>query len=323
MKTAPYRTSDPGRSSLRPFRSAACAAWLLLAPTAALAVDYTYVKVGVPSQTGSSAMAMDSKGRVATTSLIRSFLFADNFFANHLEITNVNVATSTPGMVAQGLNDLGEVVGRFRTNGAPANQTRGFIRRAAGTFEPFDFPGVASTSISEINNRGGMVGETRSDLTSFGLIRGFALTNGRREFFPVLGGVRALLIGGSPENDVESKRQARVNRRSRFCAVGKSVNEPSLAASFCLEGSAIQAAHNADKLIQRERRFQPSHVQHSVRGADGRRQRRIHAFRFVKVALKSIDDRAVALACGIQLFIIVLRGSGGGREAREIETLLF
>ena len=142
------------------------------------AVDYTYVKVGNPAQTGSSALAMDNSGRVATTSLIRSYLFADNFFANYVEITNVNIATTTPGMVAQGLNDVGELVGRFRTNGAPANQTRGFIRRANGTFEPFDYPGVASTSISEINNHGHLVGETRSDLTSFGLIRGFVHTNG-------------------------------------------------------------------------------------------------------------------------------------------------
>ena len=157
--------------------------WLCLLLCAAgaqsvLAADYTYVKVGNPAQTGSSALAMDNNGRVATTSLIRSYLFADNFFANYVEITNVNIATSTPGLVAQGLNDAGELVGRFRTNGAPANQTRGFIRRADGTFEPFDYPGVASTSVSEINNHGNLVGETRSDLTSFGLIRGFVHTNG-------------------------------------------------------------------------------------------------------------------------------------------------
>ncbi len=142
------------------------------------AADYTYVKVGVPAQTGSSALAMDNNGRVATTSLVRSYLFADNFFANYVEITNVNIATTTPGLVAQGLNDAGDLVGRFRTNGAPANQTRGFIRRADGTFTPFDYPGVASTSISEINNHGHLVGETRSDLTAFGLIRGFVQTNG-------------------------------------------------------------------------------------------------------------------------------------------------
>ena len=155
--------------------------WLLALATFAStagAADYTYVKVGNPAQTGSSALAMDNNGRVATTSLIRSYLFADNFFANFVEITNVNIAISTPGLVAQGLNDAGELVGRFRTNGAPANQTRGFIRRAEGTFEPFDYPGMASTSISEINNHGHLVGETRSDLTAFGLIRGFVHTNG-------------------------------------------------------------------------------------------------------------------------------------------------
>jgi surface-anchored protein len=180
--------TDPGSPGIvRPqtstVRTSAYRAWLGLAVGLALAgsahaAEFTYVKVGNPVQTGSSVQAMDNRGRVATTSLIRSFLFADNFFVNYVEITNVNVATSTPGMVAQGLNDLGEVVGRFRTNGAPANQTRGFIRRADGTLEPFDYPGVASTSISEINNHGHLVGETRSDLTSFGLIRGFVHTNG-------------------------------------------------------------------------------------------------------------------------------------------------
>ncbi|MBL9170966.1 MAG: choice-of-anchor M domain-containing protein [Verrucomicrobiales bacterium] len=142
------------------------------------ATDYSYVKVGNPAQTGGFANAMDNRGRVATTSLIRSYLFADNFFGNYVEITHVNVATSNPGLVAQGLNDAGDLVGRYRTNGAPANQTRGFIRRADGTIEPFDYPGVASTSISEINNLGHLVGETRSDLTAFGLIRGFVHTNG-------------------------------------------------------------------------------------------------------------------------------------------------
>ncbi len=207
MKTAPNRTSDPGRSGLRPFRSAACAGWLLLAPTATLAVDYTYVKVGNPAQTGGYPYGMDNRGRVVTTSLVRSFLFADNFHASHVEITNVNVATSTPGMLAQGINDRGEVVGRYRTNGQPANQTRGFIRRADGTFEPFDYPGVASTAISDINNLGHMVGETRSDLTSFGLTRGFVHTNGVSAEIHFPGAVLSRAYGINDAGDIVGQYQ--------------------------------------------------------------------------------------------------------------------
>ena len=180
---------------------------LLLATQGAQAADYTFRKVGVPAQTGSSALAMDNNGRVATTSLIRSYLFADNFHASYVEVTNVNVATSTPGLVVQGLNDLGEVVGRFRTNGLPANQTRGFIRRADGRFEPFDYPGVASTSVSEINNHGHLVGETRSDLTSFGLIRGFVHTNGVSAEVHFPGAVLSRAYGINDAGDIVGQYQ--------------------------------------------------------------------------------------------------------------------
>jgi surface-anchored protein len=207
MKTTPPPTSDPGRFGLRRLWSAACTALFLLVPTASRAADYTHVRVGVPSQTGSSVQAMDNDGRIATTSLIRSFLFADRFHTSYVEITNVNVATSTPGLIAQGLNDLGDVVGRYRTNGLPANQTRGFIRRANGTFEPFDYPGVASTSISEINNHGHIVGETRSDLTSFGLIRGFVHTNGVSAEIHFPGAVLSRAYGVNDAGDIVGQYQ--------------------------------------------------------------------------------------------------------------------
>lgn len=202
-------TSGPQTSTVR---TAASRAWLGLTlgvavAASAHAADYTYVKVGDPARIGGYPYGMDNQGRVVTTSLVRSFLFADNFHASYLEITNVNVATSTPGMLAQGINDLGEVVGRYRTNGLPANQTRGFIRRADGTFEPFDYPGVASTAISDINNLGHMVGETRSDLTAFGLTRGFVHTNGVSAEIHFPGAVLSRAYGINDAGDIVGQYQ--------------------------------------------------------------------------------------------------------------------
>lgn len=207
MKTTQPPSTDPGRARARRFLSKALSALLLFTAAASQATEYTYVKVGVPAQIGGYPYGMDNKGRVVTTSLVRSFLFADNFNASFVEITNVNVATSAPGMLAQGINDLGEVVGRYRTNGLPANQTRGFIRRANGTFEPFDYPGVASTSITDINNLGHLVGETRSDLTSFGLTRGFVHTNGVSAEIHFPGAVLSRAYGINDAGDIVGQYQ--------------------------------------------------------------------------------------------------------------------
>lgn len=201
-----------GRPQTTTVRAAASRAWLGLTLSVAVAAsayaaDYTYVKVGDPARIGGYPYGMDNQGRVVTTSLVRSFLFADNFHASYVEITNVNVATSTPGMLAQGINDLGEVVGRYRTNGLPANQTRGFVRRADGTFEPFDYPGVASTAIADINNLGHMVGETRSDLTAFGLTRGFVHTNGVSAEIHFPGAVLSRAFGINDAGDIVGQYQ--------------------------------------------------------------------------------------------------------------------
>lgn len=206
--SSPSDTPVPARD--RPVRQwfLACFVCLLVAAaTSQGATEYAYLKVGDSAQTGGFANAMDNRGRVATTSLIRSYLFADSFHANYVEITRVNVATNNPGMVAQGLNDAGELVGRFRTLGAPANQTRGFIRRADGSFETFDYPGVVSTSISEINNLGHIVGETRSDLSAFGLIRGFVHTNGVSAEIHFPGAVLSRAYGINDAGDIVGQYQ--------------------------------------------------------------------------------------------------------------------
>lgn len=139
---------------------------------------YAPVVVGDPSQVGGFAYALNDAGIVATTSLVRSHVSSDATYGDFAEIAILNTATSTPGVVAQGINDLGEVVGRFRTLGNPANQTSGFLRRSNGAIETFNHPSHLSLSISDINNLGGMVGETRSDLTVFGVIRGFLYDQG-------------------------------------------------------------------------------------------------------------------------------------------------
>lgn len=135
---------------------------------------YTYETVGSPTGTGGFAYALNNSGQVATTDLVRSYVFEDGSRTAFQEIVVPGVATGVPGVIAQGINDAGVVVGRYRIAGNPANQTSGFILGTDGVMKTINAPGVASTSISDINNLGDLVGETRSDLTVFGLIRGFA-----------------------------------------------------------------------------------------------------------------------------------------------------
>ena len=162
---------------------AAIACGAALRPAAAA---YTYTTVGNPAIAGGYAYALNNSGQVATTSLVTSHFFNDpSTYASPVQITipGITTATSTPGVVAQGMNDAGEVVGRYRVSGNPANQTSGFIRRSDGSVDTVNYPGVASTSVSEINNSGVIVGETRSDLTVFGVIRGFvAIPDGNNAF---------------------------------------------------------------------------------------------------------------------------------------------
>lgn len=170
------RPSQPSRlQRMAPMLAAATA---FLAPGAASAATYTIQNIGIPAQTGGFAYALNNAGEVATTSLVESFTYTDTTFSSSQKINIPNVATSTPGVVAQGMNDLGEVAGRFRTAGNPANQTSGFVLRTNGTIDTFNYPSLSSTSVSAINDAGVLVGETRSDLTPFGVIRGFRYESG-------------------------------------------------------------------------------------------------------------------------------------------------
>lgn len=168
---------SPAAFFRRPLHILALSAALSI-PHSASAATYAIQTIGSPSLTGGFALALNNAGEVASTSLVRSFTYSDNSFTSSREIIIPNAATSNPGVVAQGINDLGEVVGRFRTNGNPLNQTSGFILRTNGTLDVFNAPSVASTSISMLNDSGDIVGETRSDLTPFGLIRGFVFKAG-------------------------------------------------------------------------------------------------------------------------------------------------
>lgn len=151
---------------------------MLAVPGAVTAASYVIQNVGNPAQVGGFANALNNAGIVATTSLVKSYTFGTSAFTSPQEIVIANVATSTPGVVAQGINDLGEIVGRYRIAGNPANQTSGFILRANGTMDVYNAPNMSSTSISMMNDLGAMVGETRSDLTAFGVIRGFLYQGG-------------------------------------------------------------------------------------------------------------------------------------------------
>lgn len=171
------------------------------------ASGYNYVAVGDPASIGEYAYALNNSGQVATTSLVRSYVASDGDFSAFTEIVIPNTATSTPGVVAQGMNDAGEVVGRFRVQGNPANQTSGFVRRVDGTIDVYNFPSLASTSISEINNLGAMVGETRSDLTVFGVIRGFLYDQGNYSEISFPGSVLTRAYGINDAGDVVGQFQ--------------------------------------------------------------------------------------------------------------------
>lgn len=174
-------------------------------PTADAA--YTYETVGSPTVTGGFAYAINNAGQVATTDLIRSYVFEDGSRTAFHEIVVAGAATGTPGVLAQGINDAGVVVGRYRIAGNPANQTSGFILATDGAMTTINVPGVASTSISDINNFGDLVGETRSDLTVFGLIRGFARRGGTFAEISYPGSVLTRAYGINDAGDIVGQFQ--------------------------------------------------------------------------------------------------------------------
>lgn len=200
------------------------ACFLVLAVSGAPALAYEYVAVGNPSSVGGYAYGLNNSGQAATTSLTRSFLASGTGYASVSEILISDSATSTPGVVAQGINDAGEVVGRYRIQGNPANQTSGFLRRVDGTIEKYDYPGLGSTSISDINHLGAMVGETRSDLTVFGVIRGFLYEEGNYSEISFPGSVLTRAYG--------------INNASAI--VGQFQNEDAVSRPFLLQGDDYQ-----------------------------------------------------------------------------------
>ena len=196
----------------------------ILETVAPSAFGYDYVPVGDPTAVGGYAYALNDAGQVATTSLTRSYLIGGPSFGSATEIVIPNAASSTPGIVVQGMNDAGEVVGRFRTQGNPTNQTSGFVRRANGAIDVYNYPSHASTSISGINSFGAMVGETRSDLTVFGVIRGFLYAQGAYSEISVPGSVLTRAYGISDAGDI----------------VGQFQNDDAVSRPFLLSNGAYQ-----------------------------------------------------------------------------------
>jgi uncharacterized membrane protein len=101
------------------------------------------------------------------------FIWRKGIFTN----TSINVPGDHPlfGTVAQGINDIGEVVGNFVADGGDNFHRHGFLRSSKGDYSTFDVPGRTFTSPSGINNSGQIAGFYADDNFFF---HGFVLSKG-------------------------------------------------------------------------------------------------------------------------------------------------
>jgi uncharacterized membrane protein len=77
------------------------------------------------------------------------------------------------GTAVYGINDDGVMVGAYAAGGT----THGFVRDRTGKFTTVDYPGAAETALSDINERGQLVGSYGDDVGS-GLPHDFVLDDG-------------------------------------------------------------------------------------------------------------------------------------------------
>jgi len=217
--------NDPGDPSMRALLRVLFVSSVLSAGIQTADATYTFEKVGSPTSTGGFAYAINNAGQVATTDLIRSYVFQDGSLVSWEQIVIPGTATGIPGVVAQGINDSGVVVGRYRIAGNPANQTSGFVLGTDGVLTTVDVPGVAGTSISDINNNGDLVGETRSDLTVFGLVRGFARRGGSFAEISYPGSVLTRAYGINDAGDIVGQFQLADSINRPFLLSGNTFTE--------------------------------------------------------------------------------------------------
>lgn len=83
---------------------------------------------------------------------------------------DINVAGPIINTIAAGINNLGQVVGFFRSSTAPERH-RGFVRDASGQTSVVEFPGADSTFPSDINDAGVVVGNYRVGSAEFAFVK--------------------------------------------------------------------------------------------------------------------------------------------------------
>jgi hypothetical protein len=90
-----------------------------------------------------------------------------NLRADEFTFTTFSVPGSVYGTFAEGINDLGEIVGYYSDSQGNA---QGFYRSAAGVLSPLNFPGATSTEVYGINKSGAISGLYRNAQGTFGFV---------------------------------------------------------------------------------------------------------------------------------------------------------
>ena len=152
----------------------ALASW----PAAAAEVRFRFELFDVPGATGAIGRDIDDHGDVVGTCRFQGtkpvgFLRRGSTFT----LIDAPDSESLNGTQASGLNDAGQVVGRFTVLTPEFTiATHGFTM-TDGVLEPFDVPNSVFTEAEDINNHGVIVGRTFLGAT-YGVASGFTRVDG-------------------------------------------------------------------------------------------------------------------------------------------------
>jgi uncharacterized membrane protein len=131
-----------------------------------------------PDDTNSQGGFINAQGEAIgtyrdATQKRHGFIWRKGIFTN----TSINVPGDHPlfGTVAQGINDIGHVVGNYVDVNGNNFLRHGFLRLGANDYRTFDVPGRTFTSPSGISNSGQIVGFYADDNFFF---HGFVLSKG-------------------------------------------------------------------------------------------------------------------------------------------------